>query len=180
MPTSSRSLCLPPARMHFWVSVARLSFASGPFGSAVPRKQGLNWFIPALAKRRVGSSWGTTGEDGTTVCSLPSKKSRKVCRILWAGHSFMGSMAGVSRSGSRDTAVSPVLADVSGGGGDRRWPESSHQWIRLRGTRADARGLGLGFGKSRFIIFLAQLFVWRKSRLSAGRDRRAGRGRLRK
>jgi len=29
-PTSSRSLCLPPARMHFCVSAARFSFASGP------------------------------------------------------------------------------------------------------------------------------------------------------
>ena len=128
---------MPPARMHFWVSVARLSFASGPFGSAVPRKQGLNWFIPALAKRRVGSSWGTTGEDGTTVCSLPSKKSRKVCRILWAGHSFMGSMAGVSTSGSRDTAVSPVLADVSRGGGDRL-PVAGEFSPVDQTTRADA------------------------------------------
>ena len=67
----------------------------------MPRKQGLNWFIPALAKRRVGSSCGTTGEDGTTVCYLASKKSRKVCRILWAGHSFMGSMVELLGGGSR-------------------------------------------------------------------------------
>jgi hypothetical protein len=29
-PTSSRSLCLPPARMHFWVSAARVSSGAAP------------------------------------------------------------------------------------------------------------------------------------------------------
>jgi hypothetical protein len=31
-------------------------------GSAVPRKMGLNWFMPALVKRSVGSSCGTAGD----------------------------------------------------------------------------------------------------------------------
>jgi hypothetical protein len=30
-------------------------------GGMRPRKMGLNWFMPALAKSSVGSSWGTTG-----------------------------------------------------------------------------------------------------------------------
>lgn len=33
-------------------------------GEACPRKIGLNWFMPALVKRRVGSERGTTGEEG--------------------------------------------------------------------------------------------------------------------
>ena len=85
-PTSSRSLCFPPARMHFCVSTARLSLASGPLGSALPRKMGLNWFIPAFANSNVGSSCGTTGEEGTNVWSLFLKKSKNVPRILRAGH----------------------------------------------------------------------------------------------
>ena len=31
----------------------------------VPRKMGLNWFMPALVKRSVGSLWGTTEPEGT-------------------------------------------------------------------------------------------------------------------
>ena len=34
-------------------------------GSTVPKKIGLNWFMPALAKRRLGSACGTTEEDLT-------------------------------------------------------------------------------------------------------------------
>lgn len=33
----------------------------------MPRKIGLNWFMPALVKSRVGSESGTTGEDLTIV-----------------------------------------------------------------------------------------------------------------
>ncbi len=35
------------------------------FGSAAPRKIGLNWFMPAFAKRSVGSSSGIVEEEGT-------------------------------------------------------------------------------------------------------------------
>jgi hypothetical protein len=35
------------------------------FGSGAPRKIGLNWFMPAFAKRSVGSSSGIVEEDGT-------------------------------------------------------------------------------------------------------------------
>src|SRR6266540_1552731 len=77
LPTSSRSLCLPPARMHFCVLAAR-----GYGGFSVPRKYGLNWFIPALAKSSVGSLSGTTGEEGTKwwPCFL-QKKSMNCWRI---------------------------------------------------------------------------------------------------
>jgi hypothetical protein len=33
--------------------------------SPVPRNTSLNWFMPALVNSSVGSSCGTTGEDGT-------------------------------------------------------------------------------------------------------------------
>src|SRR3954447_25996580 len=46
--------------MHFWVFATR-----GWGGFSVPRKYGLNWFMPALVKSSVGSSCGTTGDDGT-------------------------------------------------------------------------------------------------------------------
>jgi len=41
---------------HFWLLAAAFSLAIWLLGSTVPRKMGLNWFMPALAKRRVGSS----------------------------------------------------------------------------------------------------------------------------
>jgi hypothetical protein len=47
----------------------------------------LNWFIPALANRSVGSSTGTTGLDGQAVCDLDLKKSMKVDRTRPDDHS---------------------------------------------------------------------------------------------
>ena len=86
MPTSSRSLCLPPARMHFWLFAARFSGASGELGSTLPTKMGLNWFMPAFAKSSVGSSTGTTGDDGQNVCSFVcAKKLMNVSRTFAAG-----------------------------------------------------------------------------------------------
>ena len=55
--------------MHFCELAARFSGASGPVGSAWPRKIGLNWFMPALVNSNVGSSSGTEGELGTNVCA---------------------------------------------------------------------------------------------------------------
>lgn len=37
------------------------------------------WFMPALAKRRVGSSKGIVGEDATKVWSFSLKKSKNCC-----------------------------------------------------------------------------------------------------
>lgn len=42
--------------------------------------------IPALAKRRVGSLWGTTGLDGQNLWPFPLKKSKYVSLTLFAGH----------------------------------------------------------------------------------------------
>ncbi len=77
-PTSSRSLCLPPARMHFWVSAARRRACRGT--SAWPRKMGTNWFMPALVNSRFGES-GIRLDEGTMVCCFDLKKSRKDWRI---------------------------------------------------------------------------------------------------
>jgi hypothetical protein len=44
----------------------------------------LNWFIPALVNIRVGSFLITIGADGTMVCPLAAKKSRKAWRISLA------------------------------------------------------------------------------------------------
>ena len=41
----------------------------------------LYWFMPALAKSNVGSSWGTT-DEGQCVCAWRWKYSTKVLRIL--------------------------------------------------------------------------------------------------
>src|SRR5438067_8753119 len=55
--------------MHFCVFAAR---TYGRF--SIPRKIGLNWFIPALVNSSVGSSCGTTGELGTNVCPCRVRK----------------------------------------------------------------------------------------------------------
>src|SRR5260370_6792561 len=63
--------------MHFWLSTARL-YGRVP----APRKTSLNWFMPALVNSSVGSSSGTTLDDGTKVwpCFL-QKKSMNCWRI---------------------------------------------------------------------------------------------------
>src|SRR5205807_10181465 len=63
--------------MHFWLSTARL-YGRVP----VPRKTSLNWFMPAFVNKSVGSSSGTTLDDGTAVwpCFL-TKKSMNCWRI---------------------------------------------------------------------------------------------------
>src|SRR5437016_3549291 len=66
--------------MHFCVLAARL-YGRVP----VPRKTSLNWFMPALVNKSVGSSCGTTGEDGTKVWPcLCTKKSMNCWRISLA------------------------------------------------------------------------------------------------
>jgi hypothetical protein len=41
----------------------------------------LNWFMPALVNRSVGSSWGMTGELSAAKCPRETKKFRKRSRI---------------------------------------------------------------------------------------------------
>ena len=56
-----KSVYLPQARQDlglqftFCVSTARFSWARGSVLPIVPRKMGLNWFMPAFVKSKVGS-----------------------------------------------------------------------------------------------------------------------------
>ncbi len=68
-PTSSRSLCLPPARTHFCELTA-----VGNGGVSSPTKYGLNGTIPATLNRTVGSC-GIRLADGTAACPRSTKKS---------------------------------------------------------------------------------------------------------
>src|SRR5262245_23577199 len=66
--------------MHFCVSTARL-YGRVP----VPRNTSLNWFMPALVNSSVGSSQGTTLDDGTAVWPcFWTKKSRNCWRMSFA------------------------------------------------------------------------------------------------
>ena len=66
--------------MHFCEFTARV-YGRVP----VPRKTSLNWFMPALVNKSVGSSAGTTLLDGTAVwpCFF-TKKSMNCWRISFA------------------------------------------------------------------------------------------------
>ena len=102
-------------------------------GRTVPGKIGLNWFIPALVNRSVGSSCGTHGEDGTNLCpawalrlafeelnerggrAKPASGPRALrCCGLVASEKRMGSggHAGCWRIGSQ--ANSPLIAPLIG------------------------------------------------------------------
>ncbi len=48
---------------------------------------GLNWFMPALVKSRVGSLCGTTEDEGHAVCSLLSKNLMKASLVRATLHS---------------------------------------------------------------------------------------------
>src|SRR3954469_8609625 len=65
--------------MHFWVLTARVYDRF-----SVPRKIGLNWFIPALVNSSVGSSCGTTGELGTNVWPCFCAKKSMNAWGIWA------------------------------------------------------------------------------------------------
>ena len=56
----------------------------GLYGAfSVPRKNGTNWFIPALVKSRPGDC-GSKEAEGTMVCFLSLKKSKNDWRISLA------------------------------------------------------------------------------------------------
>src|SRR3954466_5824942 len=65
--------------MHFCVLTARVYVRR-----SVPRKMGLNLFIPALVNSSVGSSCGTTGDDGTNVWPCRWTKKSMNCWRIWA------------------------------------------------------------------------------------------------
>jgi hypothetical protein len=50
--------------MHFWEFDAISSDDRSVPGAALPRKMGLNWFMPELAKSSVGSDSGAHGLEG--------------------------------------------------------------------------------------------------------------------
>src|SRR6202021_1191417 len=75
----------PPARTRFCAVVALLYSRFSR-----PRKTSLNWFMPALVKRSVGSPWGTSEELRTRRWPLLSKNLRKVSRILFPLHFKLG------------------------------------------------------------------------------------------
>ncbi len=70
--------------------------------ATVPRKMGLNWFMPALVKRSVGSLCGTTEDEGTMAWPLFSKNSRKVSRTFWPVQPPGGPSAAISGRGARE------------------------------------------------------------------------------
>src|SRR5439155_10076046 len=97
--------------MHFCVLATRFHG-----GVCVPRKYGLNWFIPALVNSSVGSSCGTSGELGTIRWPWRSKYLRNERRI---------SLAVIAGSGARSAPKrywadqARALRDVKGRALDR-------------------------------------------------------------
>src|SRR5436309_9299412 len=71
---SSRSLCLPPARTHFWIDAARRYGACSS-----PVKYGLNGTMPATVNSTVLST-GIVLADGTIVWSRAAQKSYHALR----------------------------------------------------------------------------------------------------
>ena len=92
----------------FWASQARVRRAKSELGSTVPRKMGLNWFMPALVKRRVGSFRGTTLLLGTAVCPLVSKNSMNAARTRSAAQPTQCRCQG-SSTGETKEHSSPCL-----------------------------------------------------------------------
>ena len=94
-PTSSRSLCFPPARAHFCELTARWYG-----GCSSPTKYDLNGTMPATLNSTVGSC-GIRLAEGTGVWPFAAKKPRKESRSSSALIDFI-----VPREG---LAVEPVL-----------------------------------------------------------------------
>lgn len=105
--------------MHFCELAARFSFAKGCVGSICPTKIGLNWFMPALMKSRVGSLWGTTGEDWTKVCPCPSKNLTNAERTSCRGPFPPPRRGGTSRTERRKLQLCFILTPHNFRGGLR-------------------------------------------------------------
>jgi len=89
---------------------------------------GLNWFIPALVKRRVGSERGAQGEETTGVWDLVLvKKSTKVDRTLLVVHSGGCCSLVLLSVDDAESVVNGVRVGTVG-------PVSSDGW-RLRSAR---------------------------------------------
>src|SRR6266545_5364438 len=92
--------------MHFCVFATRLYG-----GFSVPRKYGLNWFMPALAKSSVGSSCGTTGLDGTNVCPCFLQKKSMNCWRISLDDGMASSVGPACRAGPPNS-VPPGRRDL--------------------------------------------------------------------
>lgn len=66
-------LCFPPARIHFWLLKARLSFDSSEFGSTVPRNIGLNCRCGKLGKYTIPK---------TSICLIHARIGEQKRRVL--------------------------------------------------------------------------------------------------
>ena len=76
-PTSSRSLCLPPARTHFCELTARLN---GGFSS--PTKYGLNGTMPATLKSSVGSCGIRLAEGTHDVVARDEEVDERLAELV--------------------------------------------------------------------------------------------------
>ena len=121
-PTSSRSLCLPPARTHFCELTARVNG-----GTSSPTKYGLNGTIPATVNSTVGSC-GIRLADGTGVWPRAAKKSMNDWRSSSAvrGGDVIGRWRAY-RAGPR-TGAWPAANSVRGVDGPTP-PDDLHEWI---------------------------------------------------
>ncbi len=106
-------------------------------GSAWPRKMGLNWFMPALANSRVGSLWGTTGDDTTLVCPRSVKKDTNASRTRLAGHCHMGCTGLGPAHSTYKRGHRGVRDDRAGGGGAGAQGPCNHD--RATGVRCSVQ-----------------------------------------
>ena len=99
--------------MHFWEFTARFRLAMGEAGSTCPKNIGLNWFIPALVKRSVGSFKGAQADEGWKVCARGDcwKNSQKVDRTRSVVHSISSEMGGVAGEESVVGSVVVLASD---------------------------------------------------------------------
>ena len=125
-PTSSRSLCLPPARTHFWTDAAR-----GYGGASSPTKYGLNGTMPATVNSTVGSC-GIRLADGTSVWPRADEEVEEGVAELVGGHrGGIGTSQGTGRTSARR---GPVI--------ERRRRAASARGPRSSASRSAARRCG--------------------------------------
>ncbi len=90
--------------------------------------------MPELAKRRVGSSWGMEGEEGTWEWAwLETKKSTKASRTLETGQAVV--VVVVVMAGVVVLLVVLLVVLVAVMGGSRWWC-----WCRVRQGRVGSNG----------------------------------------
>ena len=125
-PTSSRSLCLPPARAHFCELTARWYG-----GASSPTKYGLNGTMPATVNSTVGSC-GIRLADGTTVWSACREEvGERGTELVGGARRGTHCLAMLPRSVPR-----PFARGSRAGGTARRPRLDVHEWISFDDRRA--------------------------------------------